>query len=252
MEYNSDLALHWTEACKCQVVRAELRQFLTRHARLVRIPDPVKASASAMLKYKDSANRHVYGVDSLSAIVLDGIVNLEDKFDLVPAAGGPAVPMSLRDVLLSHKIPGEKWMTFVAIVQIVDGGYEGFFPANARHEDVARSWGVHTASKAMYELFLERNFSQASVAAFLQRVFSRTDVDIALSASAYDEATQSVRLLTELADDEDDELADMFQAYGVDLSALHMREAEIQRGNHAAGLVFDHEEASHGTVATDN
>ena len=250
VEYSHEMAAYWAEACKCQDVRASLRQSLARHTRLVHIPDS-KASASAMLKYKDQATRHIYGVDSLSTVVLDGIVNLEAKVDMMPSAGGPAEPMSMRDLLLGHQIPGEKWKTFAAIAPNVDGSHEGFFPTGVRHEEVAKSWGVHSASKAMYELLIERQFNQASVAAFLQRVFSVTDVEIAIRASSYNEENQSVSLLIDMADEEDNELEEMFESYGLDLSALHMREAEIQRGNLGAGLVFDHDEASQGTVNTE-
>jgi hypothetical protein len=103
----------------------------------------------------------------------------------------------------------------------------------------------------MYELLIERKFSRQTVAAFLQRVFNVTDVEIALRASTYNEVNQSVELLVNVADEEENELEEMAESYGLDLSALHMREADIQRGNQGAGLVFDHDEASQGTVQTE-
>ena len=42
-----------------------------------------------MMKYKDTVTRHIFAVDSLSTVVLDGIVNLDDKVEMLPVAGGP-------------------------------------------------------------------------------------------------------------------------------------------------------------------
>ena len=136
------------------------------------------------------------------------------------------------------------------VVMGEDEEVEAYFPATQRHEASAKAWAKHLGAKVLYKMLLEDEFVPESVQEFLNN-FDRMHRKIATDATGYDPSTGEVFLEQDSEEDDDNDLVAMSKEYGFDLSELNLEEAEVERGSGAAARLYDHDNASTGTMDTD-
>ena len=213
--------------------------------------------------YKMRLTTHQVFIASTSSLSFPGVIgsmriihpirvmsNLETEDEVVMEQ----MTISIRDLIMSTVMDNGR-PAFIGLNEDGDGDYKLHFINNSANEVEAVKWGKNFVAKVMFELMLGLNVHPEDVETILRKHFSPPEMNIALQHASWDGTTRTAHVSSEFAygeDNEDDEMAQLHEFLGLDMSILEDKDSpEVARAQ-MNGLILDDaaaDLASAGTVA---
>ena len=236
-----------------KVCNSMLRQKLGQLGRLRSVKD--SDDGTSYSRYVSDLARHTACNDCTSMVEVWGIEDLDKKvtLELLPSADSSFLTLSVRKYVMQHTVPETGKHPFIAIAPCEGGGMALFFSNYPEAEREAVRLSTHLPAFMMYTLVLRYNVVPAEAQKFVSAVCDSVAAQQALNMSAWDEE-EGVVVMNEGQDAADklDEAAEG-QYFDFDLQDYMERnegDHRVSRANMAAGLEFDPDAQSLGSMRT--
>jgi hypothetical protein len=248
MSFEINMAIYQDAIEAMPLLKAALREEGLGRSICLLIPKGKESSSTSVKRYKDWLNTSVGHNKLLSTTELRNIRTIEEEFT-IELANSQTLTTTLKKLLLGAKTNNGNDI-FSAVYSTEEGEFAANYYNMGDRQAAAQNVTQHVAAWLLYHLIFDiKARSNENVEDIMRRHFNSSQREVAFSHSNYNSQSRVVTIHRDQQDlaEEDTEFLDLQSEPWFDLAFLN---PTVSHGNTAAGVIFDPDANSIGSMNT--